>query len=317
MKRPQIILITVVIFIALVAFVSSAFIVNETEQVIITQFGRPVGEAIVIPGIHFKIPIIQALHIFDKRFLEWDGDPNEVPTRDKRYIWVDTYARWRIADPLLFFQRVRDEIGAQSRLDDILDGEVRNAIARQALLELVRSTNREPQITEDMTADEQAETFLQIESGRGEITRSILEVASLRTAELGIELLDMQFKRINYVEEVRNKIFDRMISERQRIAERFRSEGQGEASKILGDRERDLKEIQSGAYKIAQEIIGKADAEAAAIYAKAYNQNSEAREFYQFVKTMETYESVLSEKDWLILSTKGDFFKYIQSQSGQ
>ncbi len=317
MKRPQIILITVVIFIALVAFVSSAFIVNETEQVIITQFGRPVGEAIVIPGIHFKIPIIQALHIFDKRFLEWDGDPNEVPTRDKRYIWVDTYARWRISDPLLFFQRVRDEIGAHSRLDDILDGEVRNAIASQDLLELVRSTNREPQITEDMTASEQAETFLQIEVGRGKITSLILEVAALRTAELGIELLDLQFKRINYVEEVRNKIFDRMISERQRIAERFRSEGQGEASKILGDRERDLKEIQSGAYKIAQEIIGKADAEAAAIYAKAYNQNSEAREFYQFVKTMETYESVLSEKDWLILSTKGDFFKYIQSQSGQ
>ena len=317
MKRPQLILMTVVIFIALVAFVSSAFIVSETEQVIITQFGKPVGEAIVIPGIHFKIPIIQTLHIFDKRFLEWDGDPNEVPTRDKRYIWVDTYARWRIADPLLFFQRVRDEIGAHSRLDDILDGEVRNAIASQDLLEIVRSTNREPQITEDMTAGEQAETFLQIEVGREKITRSILEVAALRTAELGIELLDLQFKRINYVEEVRNKIFDRMISERQRIAERFRSEGQGEASKILGDRERDLKEIQSGAYKIAQEIIGKADAEAAAIYAKAYNQNSEAREFYQFVKTMETYESALSEKDWLILSTKGDFFKYIQSQSGQ
>ena len=200
MKRPQTILMTVVIFIALVAFVSSAFIVSETEQVIITQFGKPVGEAIVIPGIHFKIPIIQALHVFDKRFLEWDGYPNEVPTRDKRYIWVDTYARWRIADPLLFFQRVHDETGAHSRLDDILDGEVRNAIASQDLLELVRSTNREPQITEDMTAGEQAETFLQIEVGREKITRSILEVAALRTAELGIELLDLQFKRINYVE---------------------------------------------------------------------------------------------------------------------
>ena len=317
MKRPQLILMAVVVFIVLVAFVSSAFIVNETEQVIITQFGKPVGGAIVTPGIHFKIPIIQTAHFFDKRFLEWDGSPNQVPTKDKRFIWVDTYARWQIADPLLFFQRVRDEIGAHSRLDDILDGEVRNAIARHDLVELVRSTNREPQITEDLTAGEQAGTFLQIEVGREEITRLILEVTTLRTAELGIELLDLRFKRINYVEEVQMKIYDRMISERKRIAERFRSEGQGEASKILGDRERDLKEIQSGAYKIAQEIIGKADAEAAAIYAKAYNQNSEAREFYQFVKTMETYQSVLSEKDWLILSTKGDFFKYIQSQSGQ
>ena len=317
MKRPKLILLTVVVFIALVAFVSSAFIVNETEQVIITQFGKPVGGAIMTPGIHFKIPIIQTTHFFDRRFLEWDGTPNQVPTKDKRFIWVDTYARWRIADPLLFFQRVRDEIGAHSRLDDILDGEVRNAIARHDLVELIRSTNREPQITEDLTAGEQAETFLQIEIGREEITRLILEVAALRTAELGIELLDIRFKRINYVEEVRMKIFDRMISERKRIAERFRSEGQGEASIILGDRERDLKEIQSEAYKTAQEIIGKADAEAAVIYAEAYNQSQESREFYQFLKTMETYESALSEKDWLILSTKGDFFKFLQNQSGR
>ncbi|HDY90382.1 MAG TPA: protease modulator HflC [bacterium] len=317
MKKPQLIIIAVVVFIALVAFVSSAFIVNEIEQVIITQFGKPVGGAIVTPGIHFKIPFIQTAHIFDKRFLEWDGNPNQVPTKDKRFIWVDTYARWRIADPLLFFQRVRDEMGAQSRLDDILDGEVRNAIARHDLVELIRSSNRVPQISEDLTAGEQAETFIQIEIGREKITRLILEVAALRTAELGIELFDMRFKRINYVEEVRNKIFDRMISERERVAERFRSEGQGEASKILGDRERDLKEIQSEAYKTAQEIIGKADGEAAAIYAKAYNQSPSAQEFYRFLKTMETYQTALSEKDWLILSTKSDFFKFLQNQSGR
>ena len=317
MKRPQLILMAVVLFIALVAVVSSAFIVDETEQVIITQFGKPVGGAIVTPGIHFKIPLIQNANLFDKRFLEWDGSPNQVPTRDKRFIWVDTYARWRIVDPLLFFQRVRDEIGAHSRLDDILDGEVRNAIASHDLVELIRSTNREPQITEDLTAGEQAETFLQIEIGREIITRLILDVAAIRTTELGIKLLDLRFKRINYVEEVQMKIFDRMISERQRIAERYRSEGQGEASRILGDRERDLKEIQSEAYKTAQEIIGKADAEAAAIYAKAYNQSNEAQDFYRFIKTMETYQSALSEKDWLILSTKGDFFKFLQSQSGQ
>ena len=317
MRKPQLIIMAVVVFIALVALVSSAFIVNETQQVIITQFGKPVGDPIVTPGIHFKIPIIQTIHIFDKRFLEWDGDPNQVPTKDKRFIWVDTYARWRIKAPLLFFQRVRNEIGAHSRLDDILGGEVRNAIASHDLVELIRSTNRVPQVSEDLTAGEQAETFLQIEIGREKITRVIREVAAPRTEELGIELLDLRFKRINYIEEVQSKIFDRMISERQRIAERFRSEGQGEASKILGDRERDLKKIQSEAYRTAQEIIGKADAEAAAIYAKAYNQSQEAREFYQFLKTMETYESALSEKDWLVLSTQGDFFKFLQKQSGR
>ena len=317
MKKPQVIIMVVIVLVAFVVLVSSAFIVNETEQVIITQFGKPVGAPIAAPGIHFKIPIIQDSHFFDKRFLEWDGNPNQVPTKDKRFIWVDTYARWRIVAPLLFFQRVRDEIGAHSRLDDILDGEVRNAIAKHDLVELIRSSNREPQITEDLTAGEQADTFLQIEIGRDQITRSILEEASPRTEELGIELLDLRFKRINYVEEVQNKIFDRMISERKRVAERYRSEGQGEASKILGDRERDLKKIQSEAYRTAQEIIGKADAEAAAIYAKAYNQSKESQEFYQFIKTMETYKTALSEKDWLILSTQGDFFKFLEKQSGQ
>ena len=317
MKKPQLIILAVAAIIALIVLVSSAFIVNETEQVIITQFGKPVGGPIVTPGVHFKIPIIQDAHVFDKRFLEWDGNPNQVPTKDKRFIWVDTYARWRIADPLLFFQRVRDETGAHSRLDDILDGEVRNAIARHDLVELVRTSNREPQVSEDLTAGEQADTFLKIEVGRDQITRSIIEVAAKRTAELGIELLDLQLKRINYVEEVRSKIFDRMISERQRVAERYRSEGQGEASKILGDKERDLMQIQSEAYRTAQEIIGKADAEAASIYAKAYNQNPESQEFYRFIKTMETYETALSEKDWLILSTECDFFKFLQNPSGR
>ena len=317
MKGAKLIPVVVVLIIALAAFLSSAFIVTEIEQVIITQFGKPVGSAIATPGIHFKIPIIQKTHFFDKRFLEWDGDPNQVPTKNKRFIWLDTYARWRISDPLLFFQRVRDENGAQSRLDDIIDGEVRNAIARHDLVELIRSTNRDPQISDDLTADEQLETFLQIEIGREKITRAILEVASLQTVELGIELMDMRFKRINYVDEVSKKIFDRMISERQRVAERYRSEGQGEASKILGDKERDLKKIESEAYKTAQEIIGKADAEAAAIYAKAYNQNRDAQEFYRFIKTMETYETAMTEKDWLVLSTKGDFFKFLRDKSGK
>lgn len=300
-----------------IAVASSAFIVNETEQVIITQFGKPVGDPIITPGIHFKIPGVQQANYFEKRFLEWDGSPNQIPTKDKRFIWVDTYARWRIKDPLLFFQRVRDERGAQSRLDDILDGETRNAIAKHALVEIVRSTNREIESSEALKLGEVAGSLQKIKYGRDRITGEIIEAAAKRTLELGIELLDIRLKRINYVKEVQQKIFERMITERKRIADKFRSEGQGEASKILGDKERELKRIQSGAYKTAQEIIGKADAEATAIYAKAYNQSRESREFYGFLKTMESYKTTLTEKDWLILSTKGDFFKYLQSQSGK
>ena len=317
MNNPKTIAFAALILAVIVAVASSAYIVQETEQVIITQFGKPVGDPIIKPGIHFKIPVIQQANFFDKRFLEWDGDPNQVPTKDKRFIWVDTYARWRIKDPLLFFQRVRDERGAQSRLDDILDGETRNAIAKHNIVELVRSTNREPAMSEELTAGEIATELTKIRVGREKITRSIIDAAANRTLELGIELLDIRLKRINYVEEVQRKIFERMITERKRIADKFRSEGQGEASKILGDKERELKKIQSEAYRTAQEIIGKADAEATAIYAQAYNQSQESREFYGFLKTMETYQTTLSEKDWLILSTKGDFFKYLQKQSGK
>ncbi len=317
MNKTTYTIIAIVIVGVIFALAGSAYIVKETDQVILTQFGKPVGDPILNPGIHFKIPFIQQANFFDKRFLEWDGDPNQVPTKDKRFIWVDTYARWRIKDPLLFFQRVRDERGALSRLDDILDGETRNAIARNILVEIIRSTNRVFQVSEDLLAGEKAESLLKIKRGREDITRSIIEVAAPRTLELGIELLDLRFKRINYVEEVQRKIFERMITERKRKADKFRSEGQGEASKILGDKERELKKIQSGAYKTAQEIIGKADAEATTIYASAYNKSQDARDFYSFLKTMEIYQSVLSENDWLVLSTKSDFFKYLKSQSGK
>lgn len=317
MNKTKYIVALVIVSLAIIVIASSAYTVKETEQIIITQFGKPIGDPITTPGIHFKVPIIQKVNSFDKRFLEWDGDPNQVPTKDKRFVWVDTYARWRIKDPLLFFQRVRDERGALSRLDDILDGETRNAIARNLLVEIIRSTNREIQLSEELSAGEEAEVLIQVKYGREVITRSIIEAAAPRTLELGIELLDLRFKRINYVEEVQRKIFERMITERKRKADKFRSEGQGEASKILGDKTRDLKKIQSEAYKIAQEIIGKADAKATAIYAKAYNQSRESREFYAFLKTMETYQTTLSEKDWLILSTKGDFFKYLHRKSGK
>jgi membrane protease subunit HflC len=317
MMKLYYIIIVIIVFLGLIVLISAAFIVNETDQVIITQFGKPVGDPIITPGIHFKLPIIQDANFFDKRFLEWDGDPNQIPTKDKRFIWVDTYARWRIVDPLLFFQRLRDERGAQSRLDDILDGETRNAVANHNLVEHIRSTNREVEISEIMEEVMEWELDVDIKYGREKITRMIIEAASPRFAELGIELLDLRFKRINYVEEVQRKIFERMIAERKRIADKFRSEGQGEAAKILGNKDRDLKQIESEAYRTAQEIKGKADAEATNIYARAYNQSQSSRDFYRFLKTMETYQSTLAEKDWLILSTEGDFFKYLRKQSGR
>ncbi len=317
MNKTKPIIMAVIVLLALGIAFSSAYTVLEVEQVIITQFGKPVGDPVTTPGIHFKIPIIQKKNEFDKRFLEWDGDPNQVPTKDKRFIWVDTYARWRIKDPLLFFQRVRDERGARSRLSDILDGETRNAIAKHLLVEIVRSTNRDAILPDVAVEGEISAKLQKIKFGREKLTRSIIEAAAPRTLELGIELLDIRLKRVNYVEEVQKKIYERMITERKRIADKFRSEGQGAASKILGDKERELKKIQSGAYKTAQEIIGRADAEATSIYAAAYNQSNESREFYQFLKTMETYKTTLTEKDWLVLSTKGDFFKYLQKQSGK
>ena len=318
MKKSKII-IAVSAFILLILILSAAFTVNETEQVIITMFGDPVGDAITDPGIHFKLPILQDAHVFEKRFLEWDGDANQIPTSDKRFIWVDTYARWRISDPLLFFRRVRDERGAQGRLDDILDGETRNAIANHRLVEIVRSSNRTPMLDLDSLEHDEGKgsSFKTIKYGRDKITREILANASKRTAELGIELLDLQFKRINYVEEVRRKVYERMITERKRIADKFRSEGQGAASKILGNKERELKRIQSGAYKTAQTIKGKADATATTIYARAYNRNNETREFYRFLKTMETYKTTFSEKDWLILSTKSDFYRFLEKDTGK
>ncbi|HHJ53519.1 MAG TPA: protease modulator HflC [Caldithrix abyssi] len=319
MQNKTTIIGTIIAVVVLMFLISGAYIVNEAEQVIITRFGKPIGNAITEPGIHFKTPFIEDAHFFEKRFLEWDGDANQIPTKGKKFIWVDTYARWRISDPLLFFQRVRDERGAQARLDDILDGETRNAIANHFLREIIRNSNRKPVITElDSLQDEDmSDVFPPIKVGRERIMQEILEKASPRTKELGIELLDIRFKRINYYEDVRKKVYERMITERKRIADKFRSEGQGRASEILGNKERELKRIQSEAYRTAREIIGKADAQATAIYARAYNRNADTRDFYRFLKTLETYKTTFSDKDWLILSTKSDFFKFLRSESGR
>ena len=294
----------------LIVLLSSLYIVKEHEQVIITQFGRPIGDPITAPGLKVKAPIVQKVNRFDKRFLEWDGDPNQLPTKDKRFIWVDMYARWRITDPLLYFQRLRDERGAQTRLDDILDGETRNAIANHNLLEVIRNTNRTPEQSELETRDETG--LEEINTGREVIREEILSKAQTRTKDLGIEILDVQFKRINYVEEVRQKVYERMVAERMRIADRFRSEGEGEASRIRGERERELKRIQSEAYRQAREIRGDADASATEIYAAAYNRSTGTQGFYEFLKTMEIYRTTLDSETTLILSTEGEFYKFIK-----
>jgi modulator of FtsH protease HflC len=298
-------------FFGLLALASSLYTISETEQAIITQFGEPVGTPKTDPGLYIKVPFIQQVHTFEKRWLEWSGDPNQIPTKDKKYIWVDTYTRWRVKDPLLFYQRVRDERSAQSRLDDIVDGDTRNVIANNDLIEVVRSTDRPFEETEEDAGIDTsaAEVVGKIAMGRNKITRAILEMSRPIVAEFGIELVDVQIRRVNYVTEVQQKVFDRMVSERRRIAERSRSEGQGKAAEIRGQKERELKGIQSEAYRKAQEIMGKADGEATRIYAEAYGRDPE---LYQFLKTMETYRRTLASDTTLILSTDGEFFRFLK-----
>jgi membrane protease subunit HflC len=302
------------IVLGVVGFVllNSAFIVNEKEQVIITQFGDPKGDAITTPGLKFKIPFLQVANRFEKRYLEWDGDPNQVPTKDKVFIFVDTYARWQITDPLKYFERLGNERGAQSRLDDILDGETRNAVASHDLVELIRSSNREP-ISDGIISDIVEDSLKDIEIGRDIIQEQVQELANQRTSDLGIVVLDFRFKRINYAEEVRRTVYDRMISERNRIADKFRSEGQGEASRINGEKDRELLRIQSEAFQKAETIRGKADATAAAIYNSAYNKTRQARDLYSFVKSMEAYGNTIDKETSLIISTDSEFYRYLNS----
>ena len=269
----------------LIGISSSVYIVNEREQVVLTQFGRPIGDAVTTPGVNFKIPFIQDVNVFDKRYLEWDGDPNQIPTKDKKFIFIDTYARWHITDPLQFYKRLTNERGAQSRLNDILDGETRDYIANHNLEETVRNSNRVPTVT-DTISEPSTDTLVDITVGREKIEKMILKTANERASDLGIEVLDFKIKRLNYVEEVRDQVFKRMNSERFRIADKFRSEGQGEASRINGEKVRDLKTIQSTAFEQAEKIKGKADAAAAAIYAQAYNQSSTSKDLYAFLKSM-------------------------------
>lgn len=301
----------ILIAVAIILARSSVFILDETRQAIITQFGKPVGDPRTEPGLQFKVPLIQKVQFFDKRYLKWDGDPNQIPTQDKRFMHVDTYARWQITDPLQFFIRLRDERSGQSRLDDILDGETRNAIASHLLLDLVRSTNRTPEVYEDYLED--IEYLEDISVGREAIEALVLERANERTADLGIVVLDFRFKRMNYVTEVRERVYDRMISERNRIADQFRSEGEGEARRIEGEKERDLARIQSEAIREAEMIRGRADAEATAIYAAAYNRNQTSRELYGFLRAMESLEKSLDEETTIILNTDNELLRYLKA----
>jgi len=311
MKRSSRNLLLVGIVLAgLILLLDSVYVVSEMNQVIITQFGQPIGGMVNTAGLHFKVPFTQKANYFEKRWLEWDGAPNQIPTKDKKYIWVETYARWRISDPLVFFQRVKDERGAHSRLDDIIDGETRNAIAKFDLFEIVRSSNREFEKTEERTLLDNPEEAIKIEVGRDRIAQIILEYSSKITLEFGVELKDVRIMRVNYVDEVQQKVFERMIAERKRIASKYRSEGDGKSAEIRGQKERELKRIQSEAYRKAEEVKGKADAEATKIYAQAYSLDPE---FYQFTKTLETYRRTLDKDTWLVLGTDSEFLKYLKS----
>ena len=301
--------IVAVIFIVALIVGNGLYIVREGTQVIITQFGRPIGAPVTSSGLHLKIPFIQKVNRFEKRWLAWDGDANQMPTLDKRFIWVDTFARWRISDPLLFFQRVRDERGAQTRIDDILDGETRKAVANVNLIEVVRSTNREFAVSVDLIAGEEQEPQQQIETGREAIVNEVLERARDKTKEFGIELVDVRFKRINYVQEVQRSVFERMISERQKIRDKLRSEGQGRSAEIRGSKEKELKRIRSEAYRTAQEIRGAADSTATKVYADAFGRDPD---FYSFLRTLETYRQAINEDETLVLSTDGEFYKFLK-----
>ena len=315
----KVIAIVVVLVLGTYVTASSVYTVNEVEQMIITQFGKPVGEPVTSAGLKLKVPFIQDINPIDKRILEWDGPPADMPTKDKLYISVDLFARWRITDPLQYFLRLRDERSAQSRLDDILGSETRNAIAKHELIEIIRTTKDREPLRDALLSDAERKldigSLVPIQKGRKLVEAEIFAAAAEKVRVFGIELLDIRFKRINYNESVRPKIYDRMISERRQIAERFLSEGNGEAARIRGNRVRDLNKIQSEAYRQVEEIRGVADAKATEIYASAYNQSPESVAFYEFTRTMQSYQSIIGENTTLVLSTDSEMFKFLKGMT--
>jgi membrane protease subunit HflC len=303
---------SIIALLALLVVGGAFYTVHETETVILTQFGRPVGEPVTEPGLHFKTPFVQDVNRLEKRILEWDGDPTEMPTKDKMYISVDTFARWRISDPSTYFVKLGSERRALSRLEDIIGSEVRTAIAGHELIEVVRS-DKDRELPPNQTAEgTKASVQQKATRGRMALQQDILNAAAPKLTDLGIELLDVRIKRVNYNQNVVGNIYQRMISERQQIAQRFRSEGEGEAARINGRRGRDLRKVESEAYKKVQELQGEADAEASRIYAEAYNQSPEARDFYGFLKTLDTYQTILGKQTSMILSTDSELFELLE-----
>jgi membrane protease subunit HflC len=319
MNRIKLAAILAVLAVGTFVAIGSIYTVSEVEQVIITQFGKPVGAPVTAAGLKFKVPFIQDVNLIDKRVLEWDGNPTDMPTKDKLYVSVDLFARWRIADPLQYFLRLHDERSAQSRLDDILGSETRNAVAKHELIEIIRTTKDRVPLRDTLLTgagpEQNMGSLVPIQKGRKMVEQEIFAEAAEKVRVFGIELLDIRFKRINYNASVRPKIYDRMISERRQIAERFLSEGNGEAARIRGNRLRDLNKIQSEAYRQVEEIRGVADAKATEIYSKAYNQSPEAVAFYEFTRTMQSYKSIIAENTTLVLSTGSDLFKFLKGMT--
>ena len=312
MRPEKWIAIAVVVIIGLIVLSGSLYTINEGWQVVVTQFGEPIGEPITQAGLYFKKPFIQKVNYFEKRLLTWDGSPTQIPTQDKKYIWVDTTARWKIVDALKFLESVGNERTAMARLDDIIDSVTRDQITSHLLYEIVRDSNREFVTTE--LGIQAGEEMSEVKLGRDQITRFILEDAAKIAPRYGMELVDVRIKRLNYVEQVRQKVYARMISERKRVAAQYRSEGQGKKAEIEGRREKELEKITSQAYRQAQEIKGKADAEATKIYAQAYSKDPE---FYSFSKTLETYGEALDKETTLVLTSETDFFKYLKGISAK
>ncbi len=314
MKRlPQALLLVLVVA-AVLGLSGACYVVDETEKVIITQFGKPIGQPITEAGLRLKLPFIHTVNRFEKRAVEWDGRPTEMPTKDKTYLVVDAFARWRITDPETYFLRLRDERSAQSRLDDIIGSEIRNVVASHELIEIVRSDKARKPALDDSSADGivRAVAWPPIRFGREALESLVLESAAPKLKVFGIELLNVQFTRLSYNQAVEQAIYQRMISERQQIAERFRSEGQGEAARILGNREKELRTIESEAYRKFQTTRGKADARATEIYARAYGQTPEAAEFYQFVKSLETFQKTLDGNTTVVLTTGSELFRLLK-----
>ncbi|NOY86868.1 MAG: protease modulator HflC [Deltaproteobacteria bacterium] len=310
-------ILTVLILAVLIVLSGSYFTLEEGKQAIIVQFGRTVGDTITDAGLHFKLPFVQEVRVFEKRLLVWDGDPNQIPTKGREFIWVDTTARWRIADAKKFLENVATEAGAQSRLDDIIDSVVRDEVSNSELVELVRSTSwviPEGKELEAIPKEREEELKRKIARGREEITRIILANARKIIPQYGIELVDVRIKRLDYVKSVREKVYERMISERKRIAAQFRSEGEGRSAEILGEMERELRQIRSMAYRKVQEIQGKGDAEATKIYGRAYNKDPE---FYAFLRTLENYKEGVNGTSTLVLTTDSDFYRYLKSAKPQ